>query len=115
MNPIADQIEQYLLAQRAWIPVHEIAEIFHVRERALRYTYEVPGLCSAFAISSDRGLKHVALATTEEWMQFKHRMRRHAIGEMVRTRVLDRTRNNVTKTYRARQFERDTGQALLAV
>jgi len=112
---IAQQIERYLLACGDWIPVREICRRFDIRERRLRALDDRPGLCSRFAISGDKGIKHVSCATTTEWLQFKHRLRKHGIGELVRVRDLDRRRQTVTTSI-ARPpltFERDTNQAVL--
>ena len=84
--------------------------------RQFRRVGDLQGLCSAFAISGDKGFKHVSLATTGEWLRFKHRLRRHGIGELVRVRDLDRRRRHVTRTTRRPPltFERDTGQAVMS-
>jgi len=109
-------IEQYLLARADWVPSRELAARFGYRDdRVFRTAGGRPGICSDFAISGDRGLKHVACATRTEWLTFKHRLRRHGISELVRVRNLDRVRANVTRTIKrpAIEFERDTGQAVL--
>ena len=111
---LADRIERFLLDRAAWVPVREICERFDVPERRLRALGDRHGLCTAAAISGDHGLKHVACATTAEWLQFKHRMRHHAIGELVRARDMDRRRQQVLRARRrpAATVERDTGQVV---
>jgi len=111
---LAEQIEQYLLERGTWVTCAELSMKFGVRPRRFRKVGDQPGLCSAFAISdySGNGFKHVAHATTKEWLEFKHAHRRHGISELVRVRDLSRKRKEVTRPYRARRFERDTGQAV---
>ena len=109
------EIERFLLERAGWVPDQEIARRFGVRERELRALDGAPGLASAFAISSDQGLKHVACATTEQWLRFKRRLRKHGINELRRVRDLDRRRTQVTRAIRSTGFvfEQDTGQGLL--
>ena len=61
-----------------------------------------------------KGFKHVTKASTGEYRQFKHRLRKHAIAELVRVRNLDQRRHQVTKTTQRPSFtrEKDTGQGL---
>ena len=114
MNPEAKaHIETYLLAIGTWVPAVEICSTFHVTERQLRQVGEEDGLCSGFAISGDKGFKHVSLASTMEWLRFKHRLRKHGIQELCRVRDLDKRRQLVTKRVRNVQYEKDTGQGLL--
>jgi hypothetical protein len=114
MNPETKVlIEQYLLAIGAWVPAQEICDTFHVTERQLRQVGDVEGLCSAFAISGDRGFKHVAKATPTEYVRFKHRIRGHGIQELRRVRDLDKRRQAVTRTFKNMLFEKDSGQGLL--
>lgn len=112
---LADQIESYLLECRDWVASNEICELFGVTERQFRQVNNQPGLCSSFAISGDKGFKHVSCATTSEWLHFKHRLRRHGIGEFIRVRDLGRVRRNVTRTIQRPPlvFERDSGQAIM--
>jgi len=113
-NP--DQIEQYLLGRRDWVPVAEICARFGCRERELRQLGRDPGLCTRFAISNSRlGLKHVACASTAEYLAAKHAMRRHAISELRRGAAWDRRRRALVRSYTrpAVTVERDTGQLIL--
>lgn len=107
------QIEAYLLEQRAWVPVGLICQRFGLKERRLRGLDGKPGLCSEFAISSDHGLKHVAVATTAEWIEFKHRLRKHGINELIRVASLGKRRAQVTRQTRCFVSEKDSGQGLL--
>jgi hypothetical protein len=122
MNPQAEQlkdlIEAFLMSAPGdgWASSAEIRRRFDLRsDRVLRGVGNSPGLCSEFAISSDKGFKHVARASTREWLAFKHRMRNHAISEMVRTRNLDRLRAQMTRTIKrpAFTFEKDTNQGVM--
>jgi hypothetical protein len=115
---LKESIESYLLTVpgEGWVKSAEICDRFALRnDRALRGVGDSPGLCSDFAISSDKGFKHITRATTREWLAFKHRMRNHAIAEMVRTRNLDRRRAQVIRTVArpAFTFQKDTGQGVL--
>jgi hypothetical protein len=115
MDDLAQRIEEYLLDKGDWVSSAEICQAFGLPDdRPLRATGGVPGLCTPFAISrKGGGFRHVAQATTTEWLRFKHAQRRHAIGEMCRVRDLGRRRKEVTRTARNFQFERDTGQGVL--
>ena len=113
MIHIADQIEAYLLERRTWVPAAEICARFDVTPRQLRNDGSTPGLCTTFAVSGDKGFKHVSHATPAEYLRFKHRLRRHAIAELVRVRNLDRRRHSVTRATRRFTYERDTGQGVL--
>ena len=108
-----DEIEAYLLDQGEWVPARELCALFRITERQLRQTDDQQGLCSGFAISGDKGFKHVSLASTTEWLKFKHRLRKHGIAELVRVRDLDRRRRNAAIRVHARHFEKDSGQSLL--
>ena len=115
---LKEAIEQYLLTAPGdgWVKGRDLCERFDLRnDRALRGVGDRPGLCSVFAISGDKGFKHVARAGTVEYLRFKHRLRRHAISEMVRVRDLDRRRSQVTQQIRCPAFiyQKDTGQGVL--
>lgn len=112
-HDLAARIEAHLLDAGDWVPVRSICALCGVPERRLRQLQDHPGLVSRVAISGDRGLKHVSLASPREWIAFKHRLRRHAIAQLVRVRDLGRRRRDVHALYRARHFERDTGQGIL--
>ncbi|NCC52822.1 MAG: hypothetical protein EOM20_16625 [Spartobacteria bacterium] len=111
---IRDHIETYLLEKKGWVKSAELVARFDVKDRALRAVGDSPGLCSTFAISGDQGFKHIANATTREWLRFKHRMIKHAIAEFTRLRKLSDRRANVTKHQKSTfQYEQDTGQGIL--
>lgn len=111
MNPdLQARIESYLLSVGGWVKAREIATRFQIGERALRAVDGVPGLCSAYAISlPSKGLKHVSHATPDEWRHCRHQLRRHAIGELRRVRMLSNRRRHVLQNGR----EVDSGQLVL--
>jgi len=115
MKDLADKIEEYLLTAGCWVPAEALCRYFDVTARQLRQIGDRQGLCSAFAISGDKGFKHVSLAPTTEWLHFKHRLRKHGIAELVRVSKLDKRRHDATKPWRARQFERDSGQGVMSL
>jgi hypothetical protein len=110
------EIEQFLLARRDWVSVRELCERFGIRERVLRQLGSQAGLLTKCAISHPRlGVKHVANATTAEYLHAKHAMRRHAISELRRGAAWDHRRREVTRTISrpAVTIERDTGQLVM--
>lgn len=115
--PLEQRIEEYLLEATGdgWIKGKLLCARFGITERQLRKVGDAPGLCSGFAISSDKGFKHVTRASKGEFVRFKHRLRHHAIAELSRVRDLDRRRHQVTTTTKRPEFtrENDTGQGLL--
>jgi len=116
MTPLAQEIEQYLMTSGRWVSTEEICAHFNLRDdRPLRQMSNEPGLCSEFAISSDQGFKHVALASTGEWLRFKHRLRRHGIRELARASSLDKRRHQVTRPALGLTWEKDSGQAVMAL
>jgi len=110
-------IESYLLSApgSGWVNSRELCARFEIKDRQLRAVGDRPGLATEFAISSDKGFKHVTKAGRVEYLRFKHRMRRHAISELVRVRDLDRRRNSQTRTIKrpAFTFQKDSGQGVL--
>ncbi len=116
-NPLEQRIEEYLLEAPGdgWVKSKILCARFGIHDRQLRKVGDQPGLCSDFAISSDRGFKHVTKASKGEYLRFKHRLRKHAIAEMVRVRNLDQRRHQVTKTTKRPCIttEKDTGQVLM--
>ena len=111
-------VERYLRQAPGdgWVKGADLAAAFDLRDtRYFRSWNGEPGLCSEFAISADKGFKHVERATTGEWLRFKHRMRRHAVSELARSGKLDRRRSNAIRSIRRPEFtfQRDTGQGVL--
>jgi hypothetical protein len=113
-DPVSAEIERYLLARGDWVSADEICRTFGVRERRLRQMDDLPGLCTAFAISlSKSGFKHVALATEAEWVHAKNAARRDAVAKFRRVQVWSERRRNTAKVLRAGLFEKDSGQGLM--
>lgn len=107
-------IEAYLLEHRGWVPAHELCQKFGIRQRKLRGLYGSPGLCSEFAISSDKGYRHVKYATDTEWERFAARMREHATGELKRRRRLQLKRAALLKPNVAPPTQKD-GQTVFSM
>jgi len=116
-SELATRIEAFLLERRDWVSTEELCLAFGLPDdRALRQAKNKPGLISRFAISGDRGLRHVRTASTGEWLHFKHRLRKHAISEFIRVRSLNIARHNAVRQVAPKTiFEKDTGQVLLAM
>jgi len=110
------EIEAYLLTRRTWVSATILSLRFHVDERKFRQANGKPGLLSEFAISDTvLGYKHLAQATTKEWLHHKHSKRRHAIMEMVRTREQDKKRQAMRRGTPPLIFEKDSSQRLMAI
>ncbi len=114
---LKEAIESYLLDApgTGWVKSDELCERFDIKPRQLRAVGDCPGLASEFAISGDKGFKHVSRATPAEFLRCKHRLRRHAISELVRARNLDRRRAQSIRTIKrpAFTYQKDTGQGVL--
>lgn len=112
------RIEAYLFAAIGWVKGEDMAAHFQVNERAFRSTGRRPGLCTEFAISGDRGFRHVAHATDSEFARAISRMRKHGLGELVHARRL-RCKRHAVLASRATPpsyvFERATGQGVLLI
>ena len=113
MNSLAEQIEAHLISQKDWVPTRELCAMFGIKERQLRRIGDQPGLCSGFAISKKGAFRHVYFASHGEWEDFSNKLKAHAVGELVRIRDLRRVRKDATRLHHARQFEKDTGQAVM--
>lgn len=116
MNDLQSKIEKYLLERGGWVKASEIETAFDIRERALRQLGKKPGLCTDFAISlSDKGFKHIALATTAEWLHARNAERRAAIARLRRVKRWSNYRARIIKpsTRPPMLCERDSGQFLL--
>lgn len=114
---LAHQVEIFLLSRGGWVPVQDICTRFAVRERALRQDGDRPGLLDGFAVSSTRagesGFIHHRYVPTPDWLKVKHRLLRHAIGELRKVRAWDRGRQNTLTGKRPQLAEVHTGQLLL--
>jgi len=113
-DELRQDIERYLLGVGTWVPAEVLCEKFGIDQRRLRGINGSPGLVSEFAISNTNlGYRHIASATTSEWLHFKHAMRRHGINELRRVADLDKSRHQVIRQTRDFICEKDTGQGLL--
>jgi hypothetical protein len=61
------------------------------------------------------GYCHHKYLPTSDWLPIKHRLRRHAIGELRRVRAWDRARHHCLTGRHPNQFERHSGQGTLAL
>ena len=108
------QIEAFLLEVKDWVLAQVICARFTLTERALRAHNGKPGVLDNFAVSSDKGYKHISLFTQEEFLERCHTIRRHGIGELRKTRLWKKVRARIQKP--ATPYRLDpTGQTLLPV
>ena len=113
-NELSNRIEAYLLAAKGWVSAADLCVAFQVSKRDLRAHGDRPGLCSQFAISGNRGFRHVAHASPGEFNNGCQRMISHAEGELARVEQLRRRRLQAQSPSRpAPTFERGSNQALL--
>jgi hypothetical protein len=115
MNELAQKIEAFLLDNHRWVKSDEICQKFEVRPRQLRALDDQPGLCSEFAISGDKGFKHVAHATPDEFHRSYRRSRKHGIAELIGARRRRRYRERLLIEKPPPLHERVTGQAVMAI
>lgn len=115
MDDLQNQIEVFLLNSRTWVPTAKICERFNLNERALRAKGQSPGLLDSFAVSSTRqgthGFIHHRWLPIDQWLPIKHRLRRHAIGELRKVSNWSKARKNILTGEPIR--ERHTQQLLL--
>jgi|GEM_PF-3572708 len=115
MSPLAEQIEKYLLEARGWVTAWELQSKFAIGQRALRALDGKPGLCSEFAISGNKGFKHVQYATDAEFDRSYGRARKHAIAELVGARLRKRYRERLIAVKPPPVHERATGQGVMTL
>lgn len=101
------------MQENRWVSSAELCAKFGVKERQFRQVKGKPGLCSAFAVSGNKGFKHFTLASTSEWLRHKLRIKRNAIGQLCRIRDQQCQRANLSRRRQNHLFEKDSGQALL--
>lgn len=111
------QIELFLLARGTWVPTAEICARFDIQERALRAVGDKPGLLDGFAVSStkqgEHGFCHHRFVERADWLKTKHRLLRHAVGELRKVRAWDRARQNCLTGRRPELVEKHTGQLVM--
>jgi hypothetical protein len=115
---LKEAIEQYLLSASVdgWVKGSDLAARFDLRsDRVLRKVGDQPGLCTEFAISGNKGFKHIARATTGEFDEYYSRERQHNISGLVTLRQKRNRRKSILKTVKrpAFTFQKDTGQGVL--
>ena len=88
MTTRAAEIEAFLLRHATWIDTQTLLVAFQIEERELRQTGDVPGLCTEFAISGNKGFRHIDCCTAEEFADFTNRLRPHAIHTLMRIKKL---------------------------
>jgi hypothetical protein len=115
MSPLAQQIERHLLEAKSWISAWELQLKFGIGQRALRAINGKPGLCSEFAISGNKGFKHVQYATDAEFTRADQRVRKHAIGELIGARLRRRYRQRLVSANPAPLHEKATGQGVMSL
>jgi len=117
INELEQRIEEYLLSAPGdgWVKSKLLCARFGVTERQLRKVGDSPGLCTACAISGNKGFKHIERATPGEWDDYYARERTHSISALVTLRQKRTRRHQVTTTTKRPQFtrEKDSGQGLL--
>jgi hypothetical protein len=114
-STIAAAIEAFLLENHRWVKSDELCEKFEIRPRELRALGERPGICSEFAISSDKGFKHVKHASETEFMHSYRRVRKHGIAELIGARRRRRYRDRLLIDKPPPVHEVATGQEVMAI
>ena len=107
------QIELFLLDAADWVPARVICARFAIDERSLRASGERAGLLDDFAVSSDKGYKHVRNLTAAEVEAVEHRLRSHAVSQFQKRRRWRRARRNNFAGLTPHKFERHTGQGVM--
>jgi len=115
---LKEAIESYLLSApgSGWVKGKELAKHFDLRsDRALRKMGNKPGLCTEFAISGNKGLKHIDRATPGEFREYYARERKHSLSALVTLRQKRTRRSESIRTTQrpAFTFEKDTCQGVL--
>jgi len=114
MDDLENQVEAFLLSVGGWVSKLQICDRFGIPERRTRADDDRPGLLDNFAVSSTRegqsGFIHNKFLPTKDYLPIKHRIKRHAIGELRKTRRWDAARSNCLTGKRPGMMERHTGQ-----
>jgi hypothetical protein len=117
MDSLTQEIEAYLRAEGGWVSKRQICERFGIPERRTRADDDRPGLLDDFAVSStcegQSGFIHNDFLPTADYLPIKHRIKRHAIGELRKTRRWDAARKNSFVGNFPDQLERFSRQATL--
>ncbi len=112
--PDPADVERFLQERHRWVASAEICEHFGLPDdRPFRRVNGRPGLMADFAISGNRGFKHVDFATDGEWDEYSGRIRDHAVEEL-RGLKAKRLRRLRRLTHRPPLHYDPTGQAVFA-
>lgn len=87
--------ERILFDANGWISAKSLSNLLGVKERDLRGS-ESP--IRTFAISGDRGYRHVRNATEQEIEHFCARLTAHAGEELCRVKMILYTRGNLNQS-----------------
>jgi len=113
MNSLRERMERYLLESSSGVQTWQLCGAFGVSERDLRAKGSDPGLLTGIAISTGSGYVHVSKASREDYIEWKHRIRKHAIAELRRVRETDMARSNVLRRGATGRYEADSGQGVM--
>ncbi len=114
-DPLAAQIEQFLLDRGDWVPVSEICQRFALPERRLRALGDRDGLLDHCAISdSKRGLIHIGLVNSRDYRSISGRLLRHGVREIRKVRNWRAARHRQRRGIPPMQYTLE-GQALLGL
>jgi hypothetical protein len=114
MHCTETEIENWLRDIKGWVPDAIICQTFQVNERRLRWDRGKPGLLSVCAIShSQKGFKHVANATDEEFAECDKRDRKSCASRYIALRKRRVYRRNQVRLVPPPICELHSGQRLL--
>jgi hypothetical protein len=114
MNCTGTQIEFWLRGISGWVPDSIICQTFQVNERRLRWDKGKPGILSECAIShSQKGFKHIANATAEEFHECDRRDRKASLTRLLSLRRRRQRYQNEARPRPMPLHERRSGQGLL--
>jgi hypothetical protein len=89
-------IESFLLHQDNWIPITTLCDRFEIRDdRDLRGAKGKPGPIAHFSIThTTHGIRHVALASPDEFRESYHARARHSITQLRTIRLQRKNRHH---------------------
>jgi hypothetical protein len=110
-DTLAIELDLWLRCQNRWVSGREICERFGINERRLRFDQGKPGLLSYNAVScSQRGFKHVRMASDAEFIECDTKDRKHNVSRYLVLRARRNTRRNEFTGRRPDMIERHSGQ-----
>lgn len=114
MNCTGEEIDAWLRTIKGWVPGEIICQTFQIPERRLRWDQGRPGLLTECAIShSQKGFKHVANATDDEWDECDNRDRKSCASRYISLRKRRMRRRNEMRLRPLPVSELHSGQGLL--